>query len=155
MWGFYLWKLKELRCKNGRSGRLERWWCIGIRKSSKIDSTSKSFTSSPTIFRELLKTSALCSSVNGGHHICHNRASILLFTVIPSGYLAKVMINKNDMLIFTPCNTLSHGHYQNNGTQSEIELGLPWRHLAWALILIMPMTSGIALHLSSGVVKLG
>ncbi len=83
---FQEWKLKELRCKNGRSGRLERWWCIGIRKSSKIDSTSKSFTSSPTIFRELLKTSALCSSVNGGRHICHNRASAFLFTVIPSGY---------------------------------------------------------------------
>jgi hypothetical protein len=38
---------------------------------------------------------------------------------------------------------------------SEIELGLPWRHFAWALILIMPTTSGIALHLSSVVVKLG
>jgi hypothetical protein len=75
---------------------------------------------------------------------------------VPCGYLASVMVNKNDMLIFTPCNTLSHGHYQNKGTTpSEIELGLPWRHLAWALILIMPTTSGIALHLSSGVVKLG
>jgi hypothetical protein len=47
----------------------------------------------------------------------------LLFTVITSGYLASVMVNKNNMLIFTSC--------------------------------VMPTTSGIAIHLSSVVVKLG
>jgi hypothetical protein len=70
---FESWRSCDAR--NGRSGRLERWWCIGIWKSSKIDCTPKSFTSSPTIFHELLKTSALCGSVNGGRHICHNQAS--------------------------------------------------------------------------------
>ncbi len=144
MWGFYLWKLKELRCKNGRSGRLERWWCIGIWKSSKIDCTPKSFTSSPTIFHELLKTSALCGSVNGGRHICHNQASA-----------ASRHFKKQKRLRWWVFCISKYPRYFSTVIPSEIELGLPWRHFAWALILIMPTTSGIALHLSSVVVKLG